>query len=110
VHDGGHKSPAWSLDRARIVRQLQATPGKHLVLVEYAPSHHPLQEWVYNAADIDHSRIVWARVIPGRDLTPLLTYFKDRQVWILHPDDSPPRPERACTAAAQPVPGPCANP
>lgn len=91
-----HPPALWTPDRVRIAEQLQTLPGKHLVLVDYAPTHNPHQEWVYNAADIDSSGIVWARVIPGRDLTPLLSYFKDRQVWILHPDSSPPRLERAC--------------
>ena len=52
------------------------------------------QEWVYNRAVIDHSKIVWAREIPGLDLEPLLKYFSDRQVWVVEPDVVPPKVTR----------------
>jgi hypothetical protein len=29
---------------------------------------------------------VWAREIPGMDLSPLLGYFRNRDVWIYEPD------------------------
>jgi len=86
----GYPLPLWSKDRAQIVRSLESTPGQHLVLVRYTPEHYPLREWVYNAADIDHAKIVWARDIPGQDLQPLLNYFKDRKVWLLQADQTPP--------------------
>jgi hypothetical protein len=78
-------------ERARIVDELDAIPGRHLVVVRYSQTHHDVRsEWVYNAADIDHSRTVWVREIPGIDIHPLLDYFKDRKVWLvvvdtLHP-------------------------
>ena len=83
----------WSVYRARIVRQLEATPGKQLVIVRYAPGHMVHYEWVYNGADIDGGKVVWAREIPGQDLTPLLRYFRDRKVWIVEADLHPPRLE-----------------
>jgi hypothetical protein len=83
----------WSVYRARIVRQLEATPGKQLVIVRYAPDHFAHHEWVYNGADIDGGKVVWAREIPGEDLTPLLRYFRDRKVWIVKADLLPPRLE-----------------
>jgi hypothetical protein len=76
----------WRQSRAEIVNRLDAMPGQHLVLVCYQPDHYVDHEWVYNAADINDSKIVWARVIPGRDLSPLLEYFKDRHTWELNPD------------------------
>ena len=79
----------WSFDRARIVAQLEATPGGHLVLVHYQPDHSFYEEWVYNAADINNSKIVWAREIPGIDPKPLLEYFKERLVWELDADANP---------------------
>jgi hypothetical protein len=81
----------WSISRAHIVRQLDAAPGLHLVIVRYAPDHPAQNEWVYNAADIDHSKVVWAREIPGQDLRPLLAYFRNRSVWLVEADTSPPR-------------------
>jgi hypothetical protein len=80
----------WSVHRAQMVRQLNSLPEKHLVLVHYSASHNVHQEWVYNLAEIDAAKIVWAREIPGRDITPLLDYFKDRTVWVLQADASPP--------------------
>ena len=51
-----------------MVKQLEATPGKHLVIVHSAPEHFADHEWVYNDADIDGSKIVWASEIPGQPL------------------------------------------
>jgi hypothetical protein len=81
----------WGVTRSHIVNQLEATPGLHLAIVRYGSDHIVDNEWVYNAADIDHSKIVWARELPGRDLQPLLTYFQNRKVWLLEADTSPPR-------------------
>jgi hypothetical protein len=75
--------------RARIQAQLEGTPGQHLVLVRYAADHNPNQEWVYNSADIDHAKVVWARDIPGRSSQPLLEYFRGRNVWLVQADVSP---------------------
>jgi hypothetical protein len=73
-----------------LVQKLDSLPGEHLVIVHYGPNHNVHHEWVYNAADIDRSKIVWARDIPGQDFQPLLNYFKNREVWLLEPDQSPP--------------------
>lgn len=88
-----HPHLDWSVYRARIVRQLEATPGKQLVIVRYAPDHNVRDEWVYNGADIDGGKVVWARDIPGRDPKPLLEYFRERRVWVLEADASPARLE-----------------
>jgi len=77
--------------RVHFIDQLDRTPGKHLIIVRYTPQHSVLREWVYNGADIDSSKVVWAREIPGVSLQPLLDYFHDRQVWLVEPDSAPPR-------------------
>jgi hypothetical protein len=77
--------------RVQFNKQLEATPGKHLVIVRYGPDHSVLREWVYNGADLDNGKVVWAREIPGLNIRPLLEHFKDRQVWLVEPDASPPR-------------------
>lgn len=70
-------------ERARILRRLEQAPGKQLVFVQYGPGHDINHEWVYNRADIDRSRIVWAREMgPDRD-QELLDYYRDRHVWKL---------------------------
>lgn len=79
-------------NRARIAKELERMPGKQLVIVRYSPKHDANAEWVYNRADIDDSKIVWARDIPGVDLAPLLAYYRDRSVWVVEPDSSSPEP------------------
>jgi hypothetical protein len=76
-------------DRDRIERQLLARGGRHLVVVRYGPRHMPFLEFVYNAADIDRSPVVWARELssPAANL-PLMRYFRDRTVWLYRPDES----------------------
>ncbi len=80
--------------RVQFTNQLDATPGNHLVIVRYSPRHNVFREWVYNGADIDGSKVVWAREIPGVSLQPLLEYFHGRQIWLAEPDASPPRLSR----------------
>jgi hypothetical protein len=88
--------PSWprgNLERARILRTLESSPGDHLILVRYGPSHRADSEWVYNAADIDHAKVVWARDMGAHDNQELLQYFETRKVWTLDPDQSPARLE-----------------
>jgi hypothetical protein len=85
-----HPMVGWANGRALLVKKLDSVPGQHLVIVHYESSHNVHHEWVYNAADIDHAKIVWARDIPGQDLQPLVHYFRDRDVWLLDADKSPP--------------------
>ena len=73
--------------RKPVEQRLAALPGQHLVLVRYSKDHNSGEEYVYNNADIDHAKTVWAREIPGMDLTPLLTYFRSRDVWLFEPDE-----------------------
>jgi hypothetical protein len=72
--------------RREILRKLDAEAGQHLVLVRYTPDHNIHHEWIYNAADIDRSCIVWARSRGGAEDTRLLEYYPERTVWTLDPD------------------------
>jgi hypothetical protein len=97
--------PGGNVHRTKILHQLDSLPGQHLVMVRYAANHDANDEWVYNSADIDHAKVVWAREMgPGDDLE-LLKYFKDRTVWLLSADELPlqleplPRPELFRTTA-----------
>ncbi|HTZ99640.1 MAG TPA: hypothetical protein VMB02_04860 [Candidatus Aquilonibacter sp.] len=87
--------------RAKVVAELNAIPGNHLVIVRYSAQHDSHQEWVYNRADIEDAKIVWAREIPGVPMQPLLDYFRGRDVWVVEPDVTLPRLSRY---SAQPAP------
>jgi hypothetical protein len=76
------------LGRASVIEQLRHYPGRHLVIVRYAATHPPEMEWVYNQADIDDSKIVWARDMGPAENAELIRYFNDRTVWLLQPDES----------------------
>jgi len=85
-----YSSDFHNLDRARLLKQLQGETGRHLVLVRYQPSHNILEEWVYNGADIDGSKVVWARDMGPEKNRELLDYYKDRRAWLVEPDEKPP--------------------
>jgi len=80
-----------NLDLARAKTQLEALPGKHLVIVRYNRYHLTNNEWVYNRADIDGSKVVWARDMGDSGNADLLRYYAQRRVWLAEPDLAPPR-------------------
>ncbi len=82
-------------NRGSVLKKLEKESGQILVFVRYEkPYVQP--EWVYNHADIDRSRIVWARAMPGgiprnrwarampsaKD-AELLRYYPGRRAWVL---------------------------
>jgi hypothetical protein len=80
-----------NLDRARALAQLEALPGDQLVIVRYNRYHDVNNEWVYNRADIDAAKIVWARDMGDSGNAELIRYFPQRRVWLAEPDLAPPR-------------------
>jgi hypothetical protein len=75
--------------RARVLRELSAVSGFHLVLVRYKPGHDTRAEWVYNDADIDNAKVVWARDMGSEENEQLTRYFNNRTVWWLEADERP---------------------
>jgi hypothetical protein len=80
-----------SSGRAAVEKQLLQLPGNQLVIVRYAPDHEPFTEWVYNDADIDRAKVVWAREMGPEENGKLIQYFKDRQIWLIQADETHPR-------------------
>jgi hypothetical protein len=78
------------LERARVLTELESLPGPQLAIITYAP-HRILNDWVYNAADIDKSKVIWARQMDPASDRELLNYYKGRQAWLVEPDCNPPR-------------------
>ncbi|HLG95449.1 MAG TPA: hypothetical protein VKX49_03955 [Bryobacteraceae bacterium] len=87
VHPG---NPA----KTQITAKLDQIGGRHLVLVRPKTDPDNVLQWIYNDADIDNSRIVWARDMGPRENAELLRYFHDRTSWVLDPNVTPPRIER----------------
>lgn len=81
--------PRGNLERAKILRQLQQQPGLQLVIVRYGPHPDPTLDWVYNEANIDAAKVIWARDMGSDANQELLSYFKDRRVWQVNSDALP---------------------
>lgn len=84
----------WQNRRQRVQSEFLAQkPGKHLALVRYR-DHNVHEEWVYNAADLNGAKVIWAREMDPRHNRRLLEYYNDRQVWLIEPDspNSEPKP------------------
>ncbi len=78
-----------SFGRAAVLRELNQLPEKQLVVVRYKPGHMQFAEWVYNRADIDASKVVWARELAASENERFLKYFADRRAWLLEADEMP---------------------
>ena len=99
LHLTVYYAPAWYelapkvQGRTAILAELQRLPGGQLVIVRYKPNRRPFpfDEWVYNKADIDAAKVVWARDMSPTENEELIRYFKGRQVWLLEADEKPPR-------------------
>ncbi|MGC1616894.1 MAG: hypothetical protein WA765_00250 [Candidatus Acidiferrum sp.] len=72
--------------RVAILQKLLHTPGKHLIMVRYGEEHNIHDEWVFNGADIDGSKVIWARELDEQQNDKLFAYFKDRRIWLVEPD------------------------
>jgi hypothetical protein len=75
-------------ERAGILSRLENLPDKQLVLVRCEPTNHNV-EWVYNGADIDGAKVVWAHDMGTAKDEVLIHYFKDRTVWMVQAEKSP---------------------
>jgi hypothetical protein len=74
--------------RARIMEKLNRAEGQHLVLVHYPKDIRYHVEWIYNRADIDSSKVVWAWADDLGCSESLTRYYPSRHAWLL--DGDPP--------------------
>jgi hypothetical protein len=100
----GKTPPAWASDRARVRAELEALPGRHLVIVRYEPGHSPHEEWVHNGADIDTAKVVWARAMGEERDRELARHFSGHRVWSLYADRRPPQLVEASAEPHGPAP------
>jgi hypothetical protein len=73
--------------RAAVIEKLNRTPGKHLIVVRYSEDHNIHDDWVFDGADIDNAKVLWARELDPEQNAKLFAYFKDRKIWLVTPDD-----------------------
>jgi len=73
--------------RTAIAEKLQHIPGTHLIMVRYDKDNHNIHdEWVYNGAEIDTAKVLWARELGPQQNAKLFAYFHDRKIWLVTPD------------------------
>lgn len=90
-------------ERARVAAGLSQQPGKQLVIVHYSARHNPFNEWVYNEADLDSAKVLWARDMGATENEELIHHYPDRRAWLVEPDEQPASvsPYTAAPAAQQ---------
>lgn len=75
-----------SRQRQAMIERLEKVAGRHLVIVE--PRN--MTDWVWNGAEIDAAKIVWARTAGAEADQKLRDYYQDRQIWRARIDTEPP--------------------
>lgn len=76
----------FALRRAEILRQLESADGRHLILVKYRPGRAWREEWVYNGADLENAKVLWARWHESPRLPDFLAHHAGRKFWMLEAD------------------------
>jgi hypothetical protein len=79
------------LNRASVQADLESKPGLQLALVRYRQDRLQPVDWVANLADIDSQKVIWANDLGPEQNRELIEYFKDRQVWLVEPNKTPPQ-------------------
>ncbi len=100
--------------RTEVARRIAAYPGRLLVFAQYGPRHIFQEEWVWNEADINGARVIWARDLGPDENRRLIQYYPGRQVLLLDADVRPlpvlepyaPPPAAPPPAIAPPAPPP----
>jgi hypothetical protein len=114
VHLDGESPFNWSSyenrleARAAAQKFLEQQPGKQLALVRYGPDHDVLYEWVWNLAEIDQQKVIWARELKPTWNVQLVRHYPDRRVWLIEPDAAPSGGPGAPAMAARISPYPVA--
>jgi hypothetical protein len=77
------KTGPW--ERFFVLDKLEKEPRPQLLIVRYAMIR-ALPAWVYNPADIDSAKVIFARDFGPCGNQELLHYYKNRQKWLLEVD------------------------
>jgi hypothetical protein len=74
--------------RDKVYAVLNAQPGRQLIFVHQGALNDPNQIWIYNRADIDASKFIWADDMGPEENQKVLDYYSSqhRTVWELDDD------------------------
>ena len=72
--------------RARLEETVRQHAGRHLIIVRYSGGLRPIEEWVYNGADLEEAPVIWAHDQGPVENRRLAAYFHDRVVWLFQPN------------------------
>ena len=78
--------------RAAMLEKLRQYPGRQLVFVRHdqASDNAPFEQ-VYNRADLDSAKVIWADDMGPAENEDLIRYFKGCHPWLLYPDSNTPK-------------------
>jgi hypothetical protein len=95
-------------DRAAVESFLERQPGQQLAIVRYGAGHDVLKEWVWNLADIDAQKVVWAREQKPGWTAQLVKYYRGRTIWLVEPEAGRvvPYPVGDLSSSGEPLPLP----
>jgi hypothetical protein len=76
--------------RGTIAEQLAGEgEDRHVIFVRYTQPHSPHEEWIYNGADLDGARVLWAQDMGDDANRELMRYYAGRKFWMFEPDEAP---------------------
>ncbi len=79
----------YGTERAHIQAIFERLSGKQLLFVRASKRRYPLDQWVYNEANIDASKVVWAWDMDDANNRELMQYYPDRKAWLVNMDTEP---------------------
>ena len=81
----GFHNPVSTFNKQRqeLVERLKKDSYPHLIIVKKGPDYYKHIDWIYNEADIDSSKIIWARDLGSEKNENLVEYYSDRKIWLL---------------------------
>jgi hypothetical protein len=94
-------------ERASMLAKLRRYPSRQLVIVRHKDIYgNNFFEWVYNRAELNSAKVIWARDMGPAKNQELIRYYKNRRVWLVDVDDQPPKlePYSEATDLQQPTP------
>jgi len=73
----------YGTDRAHVVSELESHAGLQLALVRTSPNRNVLDQWIYNGADLNTARVLWAYDMGAAQNAELMRQYPGRTAWII---------------------------